>query len=362
MELNGKRILIIKQSSLGDIIHTLPLVHAIRRQYPSANIGWIAEQGLADLLERDDAVDTVHSIHIPSTSDPDARKGAYWRAFTATLSTLHRLRRQFRLHPYDIILDLHASFRSGLLGLVNPGGLRIGFRDAKEGNTWFQDRLVENVTGHQHAVDKNLLFCKELGCQVTPDDFFLCTSPEDRDQADLFLKEEGVSSRDHFVYVNATARWESKFWIVSRWSELCDKLLAAGVRPVLGGSRADLAYLTDIVRNMSGRAVVAAGRLSLTESVALMKRAAVYVGLDTGPMHIAAMVGTPVVALFGPTHPERVGPYGVQHAIIRAEHLDCLCCRKRSCDHQRCMEEITTAEVFSRVMDFIGSAESKRPV
>ncbi|QQG65313.1 glycosyltransferase family 9 protein [Desulfobulbus oligotrophicus] len=362
MELDGKRILIIKQSSLGDIIHTLPLVHAVRRQYPLVCIGWIVEQGFAALLERDDAVDVVHPIHIPSTSDPGAGNTAYWRAFAATVSTLQRLRQQFKASPYDLILDLHASFRSGLLGLVNPGGLRIGFKDAKEGNTWFQHRLVNNAAGYQHAVDKNLLFCEQLGCAVAAEDFYLCTDPDDQAKVASFLKEEGILPHDRIVYVNATARWQSKFWFVSRWSELCDRLLAAGVRPVLGGSRADLAYLTEIVESMSGKkAVIAAGRLSLPESIALMKRADVYVGLDTGPMHVAAMVGTPVVALFGPTHPERVGPYGVRHVVMRAEHLDCLCCRKRSCDHQRCMEEITTDSVFAQVMNFIESEGLTRP-
>ncbi len=144
MELNGKRILIVKQSSLGDIVHTLPLVHAIRRQYPGVFIGWIVERGFAAMVERDSAVNAVYPIHIPSTSDPQAGRGSYWRALLGTMGTLHRLRQQFRQHPYDVVLDLHGSFRSGLLGLANPGGVRVGFKDAREGNTWFQHRLVEN--------------------------------------------------------------------------------------------------------------------------------------------------------------------------------------------------------------------------
>ena len=358
MELNGKRILLIKQSSLGDVIHTFPLVHAIRRQYPGVFIGWIVERGLAAVLERDTAVDAVHPIHIPSTSDPQAKNGVHWRAFLATMITLYRLRQQFRQHPYDFVLDLHASFRSGLLGLANPGGVRIGFKDAKEGNTWFQRRLVDNADGHEHAIAKNLLFCEPLECMAKAEDFYLCTSLEDQARVEHFLGEEGIAPSDRIVYVNPTARWQSKFWLASRWSELCDQLLMAGVQPVFGGSGGDLPYLEEIGKGMSGRTVIAAGRLSLTESIALMKCAKVYVGLDTGPMHIAAMVGTPVVALFGPTHPERVGPYGVQHAVIRAENLDCLCCRKRSCDHQQCMQEITVDRVYERVMGLIESAHA----
>jgi ADP-heptose:LPS heptosyltransferase len=314
------------------------------------------------MVERDSAVNAVHPIHIPSTSDPQAGNGSFWRAFSATVETVHRLRQQFRQNPYDVVLDLHASFRSGLLGLTNPGGVRIGIKDAKEGNTWFQHRLVENVEGHEHAIAKNLLFGEVFHCMAKAEDFFLCTNSDDQAKVDNFLKEAGISSYDRIVYVNPTARWQSKFWLVSRWSELCDQLLSSGIRPIFGGSSSDLPYLAKVTKTMSGRATIAAGRLSLTESIALMKRSSAYVGVDTGPMHIAAMVGTPVVALFGPTHPERVGPYGVRHAVVRAENLDCLCCRKRSCDHQQCMQGITVDMVHERVMDFVGSDSPKRCV
>ena len=359
MELNGKRVLIVKQSSLGDVVHTFPLVHAIRRQYPGVFIGWIVEQGFAAMVERDSAVNAVHPIHIPSTSDPQAGNGSYWRAFSATMETVRRLRQQFRQYPYDVVLDLHASFRSGLLGMTNPGGVRIGFKDAREGNTWFQHRLVDNVAGHEHAIAKNLLFGELFHCSAKDEDFFLCTNSEDQAMVDSFLEEEGISPDDRIVYVNPTARWQSKFWLASRWSELCDQLLGSGIRPVFAGSSSDLPYLTKVTQAMSGGAAIAAGRLSLTASIALMKRAVAYVGVDTGPMHIAAMVGTPVVALFGPTHPERVGPYGVRHAVVRAENLDCLCCRKRLCDHQRCMQGITVDMVYARVMDFAGAVSPR---
>jgi len=353
-QLAGQRILLIKQSSLGDIVHTLPVVHALKRCYPSCRIGWIVEQGFAPLVAPDPAVDTVYPIHIPSTSDPDSSRGAYFRAFSATLGVLARLRAAFRQHPYDWILDLHASFRSGLFSLMNPGGIRVGFSDARELNTWFQRHLVRMEGGLTHAVEKNLLFCRFFDCEPVAADFFIATHQDDEQQAVAFLRAAGVGEAQPFVYVNPATRWQSKHWIASRWSELCDLLEGAGVRTVFGGSRGDLAYIDSITKPMARSALVAAGRLSLTASVALMKKAAVYVGVDTGPMHIAAMVGTPVVALFGPTHPERVGPYGVKSAVIRAENLDCLCCRKRVCDHHRCMQGIAVATVYDQVLALMG--------
>ncbi len=358
MNLDGKRILIIKQSSLGDIVHTLPLVHALKRCYPTSRIGWVVEQGFASLVARDIAVDVVHPIHIPSTSNPDSGQLAYFQALVATATVLRQLRAAFHAEPYDLVLDLHASFRSGLLALMNLGGLRIGFGDARELNAFFQHHRIAIPNDAVHAVDKNLLFCEYLGCNAIAADFHLCSSSTDDQRVDEFLIEQGIGVADRLVYVNPTARWQSKFWLTPRWSELCDQLLRAGIRPVFGGSGGDLAYINAIIEKMSGRATVAAGRLSLTESVALMKRASAYVGLDTGPMHIAAMTGTPVVALFGPTHPERVGPYRVNHSVIQAEGLDCLCCRKRTCDHLRCMQGIAVATVFEKVMGFVTDADS----
>ena len=353
MDLKGKRILIIKQSSLGDIIHTLPVVHALKRCFPSCRIGWIVEQSYAALLVQDPAVDVVYPLHIPSTSNPGSGWMSFFQAFIATLRILRRLRTALHAAPYDFVLDLHSSFRSGLFSLMNPQGVRVGFSDARELNTFFQHNLIKMTPDAVHAVDKNLLFCTFFGCEVMPTDFHLCSSSADEQTVDRFLTESGISAVDHFVYVNPTARWQSKFWVVSRWGELCDQLLAGGIRPVFGGSANDLAYIKGIAGQMNGQAIVAAGRLTLTESVALMKRASVYVGLDTGPMHMAAMTGTPVVALFGPTHPERVGPYRVKNTVIQAAGLNCLCCRKRACVQQNCMLGIGVAEVYEKVLAYI---------
>lgn len=359
MDLSGKRILIIKQSSLGDVIHALPLIHAMKRRYPTAFIGWVVEQGFASLLQRDGAVDTVYPIHIPSTSDPDSGKWSYFRAFHATVAILRQLRQQFRAVPYDFVLDLHASFRSGLLALTNPGGHRFGFSDAKELNTWFQHRLVENNDHQEHAIEKNLLFCGPFDCEAASCDFHLCSTHEDRAGVDRFLEEKGVGANDAVVYVNPAARWATKFWLADRWARLLDDLMASGLMPVIGGSAGDLVYINKIAAAMSHKAIIAAGQLSLTESVALMKRALVYVGLDTGPMHMAAMTGTPVVALFGPTHPERVGPYRVRNAVIQAKGLDCLCCRKRNCEHLSCMRGISVAMVYGQVMAFVEDSDPR---
>jgi lipopolysaccharide heptosyltransferase I len=347
MDLRNKSILIIKPSSLGDIIHTLPVVHALKRRCPECRIGWIVQETFAPILEQDPAVDRVYPIAISSTSEPQAGRLAYARALRETIVTLRNLRRQLRQAPYDLVLDLQASFRSGLLSLSNPAGLRIGFGDARELNPLFQHRRIPVPADCCHAQEKNLLFNSYLGCPAGKEDFYLRTGEEADRRAGEFLARHGVAPADQVVYLHGAARWQTKFWRQERWAALADRLALDGLRVVFGGSGKDKAYLAPIVEGMGQVPMIAAGELDLAGSAALLRRSALYIGLDSGPMHMAALAGVPVVALFGPTHPERVGPYNVAHRVVRAAHLDCLGCRKRSCAHLACMEGIAVEMVYA---------------
>jgi lipopolysaccharide heptosyltransferase I len=353
MDLRNKSILIVKPSSLGDIIHTLPVAHALKRCFPECRIGWIVQEVFAPILEQDPAVDRVYPIAISSTSEPQAGRLAYARALRETIATLRNLRRQLRQAPYDLILDLQASFRSGLLSLSNPAGERIGFADARELNPLFQHRRIPVPAGCSHAQDKNLLFSSYLGCPAGKEDLYLCTGEDADWRAGEFLARHGVAPDDQVVYLHGAARWQTKFWRQERWAALADCLARDGLRVVFGGSGKDKIYLAPIVEGMARPSMVAAGELDLAGSAALLKRSALYIGLDSGPMHMAALAGVPVVALFGPTHPERVGPYNVAHRIVRDERLNCLGCRKRSCAHLSCMENITVEMVYAAALQLL---------
>jgi lipopolysaccharide heptosyltransferase I len=352
MQLARNRILIVKPSSLGDIVHTLPMAHALKRRFPDCFIGWIVQQAFAPLLAADASIDQLHPIQIPSTSEPQAGRWAWLTALRATLRTLKALRAQFQQAPYDLVLDLHASFRSGLLGRCNPGGLRIGFRDAKELNTLFQDQLVDAPETVRHAQAKNLLFCEQLGISPADEDFHLCCSEEDRQAAQTFLREQGAADKQ-IIHANPAARWQTKFWPIERWAALADHFAAQGRALIFGGSVQDAEHIAAIARLMRSQPVIAASRLNLAQAAALISQSAVHVGLDSGPMHIAALAGVPVVALFGPTHPERVGPWGVPHRIVRAEGLPCLECRKRHCGHLSCMNGISVQAVAEAARELL---------
>jgi lipopolysaccharide heptosyltransferase I len=347
-----KRILLIKPSSLGDIIHTLPLVHAIRRCLPDSSLGWVVQDSFKELLERDQAIDAIYPISIASTSDPEARKSAYLRAFNDTIASLFYLRRNLA-RSYDIVLDLHASFRSALLGITAAGGQRIGFKDARELNTFFQHRLIAVPGSIEHALEKNLLFAQDLGCVVSNEDFYINSNDKDDKAVSELLNKLKVPINGQLVYAHSSARWQTKFWPKRHWALLADLLAKQGKTVVFAGSRSDLPFINSITEQMETHAVVTAGKLTLPESIALLKRSCLYVGLDSGPMHMAALASVPVVALFGPTHPSRVGPYNVGHRIVRVEELDCLECRKRNCDHLSCMKMLSPGMVIAAIADLL---------
>ncbi len=355
MDLSGKRVLIVKPSSLGDVVHTLPVAHAIKRCYPSCHVGWIVQTAFRGILSHDPSIDEIIPISIPSTSDPAATRGSLVLALVATVKTLRDLRRKLKREPYDLVLDLHASFRSGLLAVSNPGGLRVGLADAKELNTRFQHQVLTTDPEKPHAVDRNLAFAHFVHCEPQPADFRVFSGLASRERVRTFLDRAGITERDRIVYANPASRWETKFWSVSAWAELADSLIReAAAQVIFAGSTQDVPYIELIAERMNERALIAAGKLTLAEAVALIEAADVYVGVDSGPMHVAAFTNTPVVALFGPTDPAKVGPYGEGHRVIVADNLDCLACRKRSCPNRRCLEDIPARRVFNETVGLLG--------
>ncbi len=349
VDLNGKRILIVKPSSLGDIIHTLPVVHALKRVYPGCHIGWIVRPGFRSILEADAAVDEILPMDIPSTGGEGSKTLLFGAAAQALASTLRRLRKAFRSSPYDFVLDLHASFRSGLICLMNPGGVRIGLADAKELNTYFQHYLLKPDSQLPHAVDKNAMFADALGCKLQPEDFVVSIGRRTERRVRELLKSMDLENAA-IVYLSPATTWPTKHWTVEGWAVLADRLTREfGAAVVFAGGPEDGAYIERITGAMATPPIVLAGKLTLAEAAALLKASRLYVGVDSGPMHIAAFCGIPVVALFGPTDPAKVGPYGPRHTILRNTDVTCLACRRRSCPTPLCMTGISPDQVFAAV-------------
>jgi heptosyltransferase-1 len=266
------RILIIKPSSLGDVIHALPTVNLIRRQFPDAHLTWLINAELSSLLKNCPVINDRIEFHRHES-------GTWW-------SLLRRLRREH----FDLVVDLQGLFRSGLFAFVTGAARRVGLSDSREGARWFYTEIVP--VRREHAVTRYLRVTGQTG----PIEFPLGV---------------GDRKRENLIALNPLARWESKIWGDEKFSALLDRLPAD--RVVLIGSARERDRIESINR---GRARNLAGTLDLYELAELYRRCAVVITNDTGPMHLAAAVGTPVIALFGPTDPALVGPYGSGHTVL----------------------------------------------
>jgi heptosyltransferase-1 len=326
-----KKILIVKPSSLGDVVHSLPLLSSIRSGFPKAEIHWVIAKGLEGLLEGHPMIDGLVIINKDM-----------WKKISRTGETVREIRglfRSLRGAGYDMVIDLQGLLRSGLITMSTGAHLRIGFAGAREGSTFFYNKKVS--TGRDmHAVERYLKIAEELGC-----DGGRVLFPFPPEKGGLpGIKEFKASLNDYAVLVPG-ARWDTKIWPAERFGMLASML---PLKSVVIGSGKDVPIADRIVGIAGGKAVSLAGRTTLAELVEIMRGARMVISNDSGPMHIAAALNVPVAALFGPTSPERTGPYGKGHVIVRSERGCSPCFRKR-CRDFRCMQEISPEAVFGKI-------------
>ncbi len=194
-----------------------------------------------------------------------------------------------------------------------------------------------------------------VGIPTNEVEYKLPLSNHDRKQIDERMKQHGINGVNSLIAINPLAKWETKLWPNKKFAELADMLIDRyDMKIVFTGGIKDYSTIQAIRSKMKGRAINFAGETTLTELAALYEKAALMISTDTGPMHLAAAVGTPVVALFGPTAPWRTGPYGTGHRIVRAE-LECSPCFKRHCETTDCMYQISMDEVLNGVQMVLGN-------
>jgi lipopolysaccharide heptosyltransferase II len=320
------RILIIKPSSLGDIVHALPTVAALRRRFPSARITWLVKHEWAEVLEGNPHLDEVLALDLSPKGWPAA-----WRAV--------------RAGRFDTVVDLQGLLRSAVLGWISGAPLRIGFANGREGSPWFYTERVSVPSPSMHAVDRYLLMTKYLGAdpgEVKPSDFPLPHDTQAEARIEALLAATGVQAGAMLVAMNPSARWETKRWPFESFAAVGDRLQQDGAaRVLLIGGRDERPTGEQVLRAMRTMSVDLMGRTTLKELIALLRRVRLLVTNDSGPMHLASAVGTPVIALFGPTDPDRTGPYGAGHTVLRSG-VPCSPCFSRRCANAVTMECLTT--------------------
>lgn len=363
------KILIIKLSAIGDVIHTLPTLGALRRLYPTAEITWVVEEAAADLLAGHPDLDRV-LVSRRKSWIKTLRRGR----IAATLTDFRAFWRDLRRHPYDLVIDAHGLLKSAVIVAVSGGRRKLGYDSLQEGSGLFYgEKIPENL--NKHAVDRYLDFPHYLAGEPeggkgppAPAEFRIAVGESQRHRIATLLKdhakilsqtgeqqpnfsaEQGENTVPYrFVAVNPVAFWETKLWVEEKFAELCDRIRAElGMGVILTGEKA--APLEKILSAMKTPAVNLGGQTTLRELACLYRQAALVITTDSGPMHLAAAMGTPVVALFGPTDPARTGPYGDGHRVIRGA-LPCMPCFRRRCDDPRCMREITVETVLTAVKE-----------
>jgi 3-deoxy-D-manno-octulosonic-acid transferase/heptosyltransferase-1 len=342
------KILVVKLSAIGDVIHTLPALCALRRHWPGARIDWVVEAAAADLVVGHPDLDRVivsrRKAWVRDLRERARRAGA--------LAEIHRFIGELRHTRYDLILDFQALLKSALVVALARGRRKVGFDRGLEHMEHSYYVLTERIrppSMEVHALARNLMMVRALGVPVSEVAYRLPVSDADRSAVEKMLKESGVDGGRCLIAINPVARWPTKLWPEERFALLADRLLERyDVSVVFTGGSRDRPVTERIVGAMKRPALNLSGWTSLKQLAALYRRARLVVSTDTGPMHLAAAVGTPVVALFGPTAPWRTGPFGSGHHIVRAP-APCAPCFKRRCDAGGCMHRISVDRVLTAV-------------
>lgn len=317
------KALIVKPSSLGDIVHSLPFLNALKKTHPHADVHWVVARGLEGLLEGHPMIER------PWIIDKDK-----WKRISnvpSTIGELGTLMSGLGRERFDIAIDLQGLFRSGLITRASQAPLRVGFKEARELSSMFYNHVVAGGRD-LHAVDRYMKVAADLGFDTSVVEFPILTSPY----------ETGVG--DYAVIVPG-ARWDTKIWPASKFARLAASL---PIRTFVLGSMSDAIRADEIASGSNGRSTSLAGKTSLKELAHVIKGARFMVCNDSGPMHIAASFGVPVFAIFGPTNPLRTGPYGNGHTIFQS-NVECSPCYKKKCADLRCMENVTPNEVLGAI-------------
>ena len=306
--LNGvPRILMIRLSAIGDVVRVLPALHALRDLYPTAQIDWVVEPKSVSVIEGHPALDQVILFTRPEGMMDAAR------AFQETA-------REIKANRYDIVLDFHGILKSGLLMKSSKAKRRIGFAPprSQEMSHLFANERVDLPTQRMNRIEENLALVKHLGAKLHSLDVVLDIEPEVEDDVDLFL-EDVFHADKRLTLVHAPVDRPEKQWPLAYYAQLCDLLAADGRFDVLlTWGPGQLGVAQEVSQLSKRKALVAPETPDLKHFAALATRSALFVGGDTGPMHIASAMGVPVVAIFGGTDPARHSPLRQPHEVLSA--------------------------------------------
>jgi len=345
------RILIVKLSSIGDVVHALPVLRTIRHNLPNSYIAWIVEDKAREILEGNKDIDKIITINTKQW-----RKVLNRKTIKELLDVINILRKE----RFDTAIDLQGLIKSGVISYLSRAKTRIGFdsENCREFlNILFTNKKVSPKKEAIHIVDKNLSLLKLFDFKEIKREFFISTSLKDDKYINDFLLKNSINGKP-IIAVNLGAGWKTKEWGIKNYTELCDRIISeVGANIILTWGPGEEDMVNEVADSMSCM-LFAAPTTTLKQLVVLLRRCKLFIGGDTGPLHIAATLKIPTVAIYGPTDPLRNGPYGGNHFIIHKK-IECSGCYKRACDTIECMKLISVDEVFSAVKSSIVNCQFK---
>ncbi len=340
------RILLIRLSAIGDVIHALFGLAALRAARPDARIGFLVEDRAAALIEGHPDLDRVHVFARKNWQD--GLLSSPTTVVGAAADFLSELRRE----RYDVAVDLQGNLKGGVLSRLSGAPRRIGLAAGfgKEGNHRFQTEWVSLPEGPLHRVDRVLYLLGPLGVQGAAGTPRVAVREEDRADKDAYLSVEKLTPGAFAVLHPGTSAFGAhKRWMPERFAELARALRADhGLSSVVTWGPGEEELAREVVAGSDGAALVGPHTRRLTALGALIESAAIFVGADTGATHLSALLRTPTVGLFGPKDPRIYSPRGERVAVVYAG-VDCSPCKLRSCPDPICMHSITTGDVLRAV-------------
>lgn len=357
-----KKILVIKLRHIGDVLLTVPVFRALRENFPNAKITALVNSGTEEVLSGNPLIDEILVF------DRGIKRLNLLEKYAGEFSFLKRI----RAAGFDMVIDLTSGDRAALISLLSGARYRLADDPGKSGfigKKYLYTHLA-NKNGSRHMVLQNLDIVKQSG--ISTDDLTVDFSiPEDAKRyAKKIFNENNVTASDKVVHIHPTSRWLFKCWKDEYMAEVINRLLEKKIKVIVTSApdkkEMDKAnrILSLLHKNLlqSSDFIGLCGKTNIKQLAAIAMEADVFLGVDSAPMHIAAAVGTPVIALFGPTGENNWGPWGKNH-IVLAKNMDCKPCKRGVCDGlelRKCLEVITVDEVMDALSGILSLSGKKR--
>lgn len=344
-----KNILIIKMSSLGDILHALPFAAALRERFPQAKISWLVHPQFAGFVPDAPTIDEViHFDKVAFQKMSIGQKLAFAKTFRQELHARH----------FDLVVDLQGLFKSAAVAAMTGCANRIGYCEMREGSGLVSKEIC-GAHRHDHVIERYLDVARFLGAEIKEIKFPVPDLTKETVSVQKKLLAKGMAQSSSYVVIVPGARWETKEWPIKNYAEIAKRIVADGTYVVLAGGSEDRAKGAAVAKAAeAARVLDLTGQTSLRELAALIKGCRVYISGDTGPLHFAAALKKPLIAMYGPTKADRTGPYGSENSTVLLSPAHCVGCLKKHCKNAYCMEYITPDNVYKEYLQKIGKAEA----